>query len=44
MKKSIATLLLAAQGSTDFASSFAKREKAALKMLERLIKDFDGIE
>ena len=35
---------LAAQGSTDFASSFAKREKAALKMLERLIKDFDGIE
>ena len=35
---------LAAKGSTDFASSFAKQEKSANKMLEKLIRDFDGID
>lgn len=35
---------LAAKGSTDFASSYAKHEKAALKMLDKLIRDFDGID
>ena len=35
---------LAAKGSTDFASSFAKHEKAAVKMLDKLIRDFDGID
>ncbi|MBE6724565.1 MAG: hypothetical protein E7576_05105 [Ruminococcaceae bacterium] len=35
---------LAASGSTDFASSFAKSEKVAKKMLEKLIRDFSAIE
>ena len=35
---------LAASGSTDFASSFAKVEKSANKMLDKLIKDFTKIE
>ena len=35
---------LAASGSTDFASSFAKSEKVANKMLEKLIRDFSAIE
>lgn len=35
---------LAASGSTDFASSFAKVEKTANKMLDKLIKDFTKIE
>ena len=35
---------LAASGSTDFASSFAKVEKSANKMLGKLIKDFSAIE
>ena len=35
---------LAAQGSTDFASALAKREKSANKMLEKLIKDFAALD
>ncbi len=35
---------LAASGSTDFASSFAKSEKAATKMLDRIVKDFTELE
>ncbi len=35
---------LAAKGSTDFASSFAKHEKVANKMLDKLIKDFSAID
>ena len=35
---------LAAKGSTDFASSFAKQEKAANKMLEKLLRDFEAID
>ena len=35
---------LAASGSTDFASSLAKSEKAAKKTLERIVKDFTELE
>jgi len=35
---------LAAKGSTDFASAFAKREKTALKKLATIIEAFDAME
>ena len=35
---------LASAGSTDFASTFATKEKAANKMLERLVSDFSELE
>ena len=35
---------LAAKGSTDFASAFAKREKTALKKLTTIIEAFDAME
>ena len=35
---------LASSGSTDFASSLAKSEKAAKKMLDRIVKDYTELE
>ena len=35
---------LASSGSTDYASSYAKNEKAAIKMLDRIVKDFSELE
>ena len=35
---------LAAKGSTDFASAFAKREKSANKRLEKIVEAFDSMD